>query len=87
MTNEPETPKKKRGLIASIFEELSRPLGVAMLVAMGMAQVFLGVTVHEVAWYTASLLVAGEHLLELMERVADKIVKALGLIKKNDSSY
>ena len=74
--------EKERGIVARLFEEWSRPLGFISLIGLSYIHAFKGISVHDIAWYAAGLLLAGEHFLELSERIADKIIKALNLVKK-----
>lgn len=76
-----DTDDKKGGWISAVFEELSRLIAA---IAMGVF-VYLeahGVTVHDVAWYSAGLLLTGEKLLTSAGGVADKIIKAMDRMKK-----
>jgi len=68
--------------VALWFEDWSRLLGFIALGALSYAQMFIGVTVHDVAWWCAGLLLAGEHMVELSDKLADKIIKALNIRNK-----
>lgn len=65
----------EKGPITRIFEDWSRFIGILLLIALTYAQVFIGVVAHDVAWWSAGLLLAGENLVKLSDKITDKFKK------------
>lgn len=70
-------PRKKPSRVETLFEEWSRPIAWVSMVGMAVLKTVFGVDIHDVAWISCGIMLAGKHSVLLADRVADKVLKAM----------